>query len=93
MFVIKKGEQKSEIAPMPEGKCLIITVLSSQKEVIHLYLERAEDTYGFLEKQFTDGARYIVQHMKNGKTRYSQYFFSYNNTHGMKDIEIKVELI
>jgi len=93
IFTIKKGEQKSEIATMPKAKSLIITSIDKATDAIHLYLERGEDEYGFLKKQFIGNKRHIIQYMKKGNTRYSQYFFFYNNTDGVKDIKISVELI
>jgi len=93
IFIIKKGEQKSETAEMPSARSLIITHINSEKEIISLYLERGEDSYGYTEKRFIGYKRRTIQYLKNGITMYFQYFFAYNNSEGTRDLIIKVEII
>jgi len=93
IFTIRKGEQKSEVAEMPNAKSLIITNLNSDQEIINLYLERSDDTYGYAQKSFIGYKKRTIEYRTNGLTLFSQYFFAYNNSEGTRDLIIKVELI
>jgi|GEM_PF-6819982 len=93
IFTIKKGEQKSEIAEIPNARSLVITHINSEKEIINLYLERSDDTYGYVQKRFIGYKKRTIEYRNDGATLFSQYFFAYDNIAGTKDLKIKVELI